>query len=125
MPAPTPLDCCKTWDANPVLAETLRMRAVLDAYPVAAGHALVYPKRHIDRLTQISRHELVDLMHLVFKVQQVSDATDFTVAVNDGPAAGRTVPHLHVHVIPRRPGDVSDPRGGVRRLLLDAAGGVP
>lgn len=117
--------CCHTWDDNEVLAETPLMRAVLDGYPVAEGHALVVPKRHIDRLAELNALDLFDLHLLIQKACQASDAEDFTIAINDGPAAGRTVPHLHVHVIPRRAGDVPDPRGGVRRLLIPGAAQDP
>lgn len=110
--------CCATWDDNQVIAETPLMRAVHDGHPVVPGHALIYPTRHVDRLEELRTVELIDLRELVSVVQQRSDADDFTIAVNDGELAGRTVPHLHVHVIPRRAGDVADPRGGVRRLLV-------
>lgn len=110
--------CCSTWDANPLIAETPLMRAVLDGYPVAEGHALVIPKRHVEAFSELSPAELVDLGRLVSRAQLASQAHDWTIAVNDGTLAGRTVPHLHVHVIPRRLGDVPDPRGGIRRLIL-------
>lgn len=110
--------CCTTWDDNTVIAETPLMRAVLDAHPVTEGHTLIVPKRHVDRLTDLLIHEANDLLKLIATVQLYGDAYDWTIAVNDGPLAGRTVPHLHVHVIPRRAGDVPDPRGGVRRLLI-------
>jgi diadenosine tetraphosphate (Ap4A) HIT family hydrolase len=114
----TRLPCCATWDDNEPIAETQLMRAVLDAYPVTDGHALIYPKRHIESFTQLFGPDLLDLHHLIRRVCQRSATFDHTIAVNDGPNAGRTVPHLHVHVIPRRPGDVPDPRGGVRQLLV-------
>jgi diadenosine tetraphosphate (Ap4A) HIT family hydrolase len=114
----SPPACCATWDENPTIAETPLMRAVLDRYPVTEGHALVFPKRHVDRFTMLRPQELIDLSHLITCIKLMGDAGDLTIAVNDGPLAGRTVSHLHVHVIPRRPGDVTDPRGGVRRLLI-------
>lgn len=118
----TRLPCCSTWDGNTVIAETPLMRAVLDAYPVADGHALVIPKRCIETFSDLNPAELVDLGQLIWRAQLASRAFDWTIGVNDGEAAGRTVPHLHVHVIPRRQGDVPDPRGGVRRLLVPDVG---
>lgn len=109
--------CCTTWDANQVIAETRRMRAVLDAYPVVPGHVLVYPTRHVEWFDELRPTEALDLHRLVAEVQRRT-ITSWTIGINDGPAAGRTVSHLHVHVIPRRLGDVPDPRGGVRRLLI-------
>lgn len=114
----TRLPCCSTWDDNTVIAETGLMRAVLDAYPVTEGHALIYPIRHVESLVSLTTVQLIDFRSLLAEIMEASDAQDFTIAVNDGPAAGRTVDHLHVHVIPRRPGDVPDPRGGVRQLLV-------
>jgi diadenosine tetraphosphate (Ap4A) HIT family hydrolase len=121
----TRLPCCATWDANQVIAETPLMRAVLDGYPVTEGHALVYPRRHIESFVQLNDPEILDLHRLIRRVCQNSNAFDHTIAVNDGQLAGRTVPHLHVHVIPRRAGDVADPRGGVRRLLIRDPGSDP
>jgi len=110
--------CCTTWDGNTVIAETPLMRAVLDAHPVTQGHALIIPKRHVESLVSLTIVQLIDLRILLAAVMEGSDAEDFTIGINDGEHAGRTVPHLHVHVIPRRTGDVPDPRGGVRRLLI-------
>lgn len=111
--------CCATWDGNDLIAETPLMRLVFDAYPVCAWHMLIIPKRHVDRLHQLLPEEWFALSRMIDQAYAVCrQAEDFTVAVNDGPLAGRTVPHLHMHVIPRRPGDVPDPRGGVRRLLI-------
>lgn len=117
----TTLPCCATWDDNQVIAQTPLMRAVHDGHPVTEGHALVYPRRHVDRLTDLWINEMQELVYLITHVQRLSPVADFTIGINDGELAGRTVPHLHVHVIPRRHGDVADPRGGIRRLLLDAA----
>jgi diadenosine tetraphosphate (Ap4A) HIT family hydrolase len=110
--------CCTTWDGNTVIAETPLMRAVLDAHPVTEGHALVYPKRHVAWFSDLNPAELVDLGQVIWRAQLAANVVDFTIGINDGELAGRTVPHLHVHVIPRRAGDVADPRGGVRRLLI-------
>jgi diadenosine tetraphosphate (Ap4A) HIT family hydrolase len=114
----TRLPCCATWDDCELIAETTSMRAVLDAYPVAEGHSLIIPKRHVESFTQLTDPEVLELHRLIRRVCQHSVAFDHTIAVNDGSLAGRTVPHLHVHVIPRRAGDVADPRGGVRRLMI-------
>lgn len=116
------LPCCATWDDNELIAETPLMRAVLDAYPVTEGHALVVPKRHVIRFVDLTTEEILELFDLIEGTVRtiITDTADFTIGVNDGLAAGRTVPHLHVHVIPRRAGDVADPRGGVRQLLLPA-----
>jgi diadenosine tetraphosphate (Ap4A) HIT family hydrolase len=92
-----------------------------DAYPVAEGHTLVVPKRHVASLFDLPEEEQVALWKLVALVRGKLMAElrpdGFNVGVNDGGAAGQTVPHAHVHVIPRRAGDVADPRGGVRWVI--------
>lgn len=112
------MDCCHTWDDNVLIAETDYMHARLDGYPVTPGHALVIPKRHVLTFDGLDRDELDDLQFLVRHIQAESGTDSFTLGVNDGTAAGRTVHHFHMHVIPRHPGDVPDPRGGVRRILI-------
>ena len=95
--------------------------AIPDAFPVAEGHMLVVPWRHVASLFDLSDEEQTAIWRLVAQVRGKlaselrPDA--FNVGVNDGPAAGQTVPHAHVHVIPRRTGDVADPRGGVRWVV--------
>jgi diadenosine tetraphosphate (Ap4A) HIT family hydrolase len=92
-----------------------------DAYPVAEGHTLVVPKRHVAGLFDLPEEEQAAIWSLVAQVRgKLMDELQpdgFNVGVNDGPAAGQTVPHAHVHVIPRRTGDVADPRGGVRWVV--------
>lgn len=114
----TRLPCCATWDDNPLLTHNETMFAVLDSHPVTRGHALVVPHRHVDRYADLTPTEVADAFQLIERLTRYADAEDHTIAINDGPAAGRTVPHLHVHVIPRRAGDVPDPRGGVRQLFV-------
>jgi diadenosine tetraphosphate (Ap4A) HIT family hydrolase len=95
--------------------------AIPDAFPVAEGHMLVVPKRHVASLFDLPDEEQAALWRLVAQVRGKL-ATElrpdgFNVGVNDGPAAGQTVPHAHVHIIPRWAGDVPDPRGGVRWVV--------
>ncbi len=112
------MDCCGTWDGNPLIAETELMHARLDGFPAAPGHALVIPKRHVVAFADLWPDEVLELHRLVAEICRTTDAHGFTIGINEGRAAGRTVHHLHVHVIPRRHGDVPDPRGGVRRVLI-------
>jgi diadenosine tetraphosphate (Ap4A) HIT family hydrolase len=92
-----------------------------DAFPVTEGHILVVPKRHVASLFDLSEEDQAALWRLVALVRGKLAAElkpdGFNVGVNDGPAAGQTVLHAHVHVIPRRKGDVADPRGGVRWIM--------
>jgi diadenosine tetraphosphate (Ap4A) HIT family hydrolase len=97
---------------------------VRDRSPVTAGHSLIVPNRHIDSFFDISDEErqalfsLLDLAKLNIDTEYQPDA--FTIGVNDGPAAGQTVPHLHIHLIPRYAKDGDDARG-VRWVVPEKA----
>lgn len=99
--------------------------AVLDGFPVAEGHTLIIPRRHVGSVFELGPDELGDFFALVAQVRaQLADELaphGFTIGVNDGEAAGQTVGHAHLHIIPRRHGDVPDPRGGVRWVLPEHA----
>jgi diadenosine tetraphosphate (Ap4A) HIT family hydrolase len=107
------------------LRTSTHARAFADAYPVTDGHTLVVPLRHVVSLFDLAADELADVWRLVGEVRAAlaasHDADAFNIGVNDGEAAGQTVGHAHVHVIPRRRGDVPDPRGGVRWVIPDRA----
>ncbi|MDT8437205.1 MAG: HIT family protein [Gemmatimonadota bacterium] len=99
--------------------------AAWDGYPAAQGHTLVLPRRHVECLWDLDRPEQAGLWDLVARARaRLEDryAPDgFTVGVNDGLAAGQTIPHAHIHVIPRHLGDVADPTGGLRGILPNKA----
>jgi diadenosine tetraphosphate (Ap4A) HIT family hydrolase len=99
--------------------------AVLDRFPVTQGHTLVIPKRHVASLFELPDEEQAAAWKLVARVRALLMAElrpdGFNVGLNDGTSAGQTVMHAHIHVIPRRHGDVADPRGGVRRVVPDKA----
>lgn len=92
-----------------------------DAYPVTEGHSLVTPVRHVASLFELSSEERQAVWDEVAQVRaelmRDLGVEAFNIGLNDGAAAGQTVPHAHVHVIPRRVGDVPDPRGGVRWVV--------
>lgn len=95
--------------------------AILDAYPVSEGHCLVIPRRHVVswfETTAAEREEMLALLDRVRRLVEERHApAGFNVGINDGAAAGQTVPHVHIHLIPRYTGDVADPRGGVRWVI--------
>ncbi|MBL8820161.1 MAG: DEAD/DEAH box helicase family protein [Planctomyces sp.] len=97
--------------------------AVFDRYPVSAGHALVVTRRVVANWFEATVAEQAALMSLVNEVKAILDERlkpkpdGYNVGFNSGEAAGQTVPHLHIHVIPRYRGDVTDPRGGVRHVI--------
>lgn len=108
-----------------VILETDAAVAFYDAYPVAAGHALVVPRLpvislfELDSDMQAAVWEAVRLTRELLEEKYHPDG--FNIGVNDGQAAGQTVPHAHVHVIPRYKGDVPDPRGGIRWVIPEKA----
>jgi len=103
------------------IASSEHCLAFYDAYPSAPGHVLVIPRRHLGRFTELSpteRHELFDLAdHVLAELGHAAGPDAFTIGMNDGAAAGQTVPHLHLHLIPRHHGDRENPRGGIRWVL--------
>ena len=99
--------------------------AILDGFPLTEGHTLVIPKRHVLSIFELPQEQLNDLSAVVVKVRKILkakyQADAFNVGVNDGLAAGQTVAHAHIHVIPRKKGDVLDPRGGIRWIIPQKA----
>ncbi len=101
--------------------------AVLDAFPVSVGHTLVVTKRLVSTWFEASESEQSALMSLVNRVKQYLDETlepkpqGYNIGFNSGEAAGQTVMHVHIHVIPRYIGDVPDPRGGIRYVIPSKA----
>jgi superfamily II DNA or RNA helicase/diadenosine tetraphosphate (Ap4A) HIT family hydrolase/HKD family nuclease len=94
---------------------------IADRFPVSPGHALVVPRRLIGNWWEATDQERAEMLALVDEVKRRLDAElkpdGYNVGFNDGAAAGQTVGHLHIHVIPRYHGDVPDPRGGVRLVI--------
>ncbi len=107
-----------TFSKREILAENKLAKAFYDKYPVNEGHTLIVPKRHVETFFDATLDELMAINELVFVVKGVLDERfkpdGCNIGVNVGQAAGQTVFHLHVHVIPRYHGDVDNPRGGIR-----------
>lgn len=89
---------------------------IADAYPVTPGHTLVAPLRHAESVDELTPGEWFDLWAVARTVAEESGGA-VNIGMNLGEAAGQTVAHLHVHIIPRRSGDVDDPRGGIRGVI--------
>ena len=95
---------------------------VKDKHPVTPLHSLIIPKRHIGSYFDLGEAE-VNACNLLLERQkdiilkEDSGVTGFNIGINDGDTAGQTVMHCHIHLIPRRKGDVDDPRGGVRGII--------
>lgn len=109
-------------DQERVVASNELAVAIRDGYPVNPGHTLVIPRRHLDSWFDASRQEQAAMLELVEVIKAGLDQGEprpdgFNIGINVGEAAGQTVMHLHVHLIPRFAGDVDDPRGGVRWVV--------
>jgi diadenosine tetraphosphate (Ap4A) HIT family hydrolase len=100
--------------------------AIRDGFPVSLGHTLIVPRRHIASFFEATREEQMSMFDLLAEMRQRIQAEHnpdgFNIGINDGTAAGQTVMHLHIHLIPRYYGDMLDPRGGVRWIFPDKAG---
>ena len=97
--------------------------AVYDTNPVNPGHCLIMPHRHVAEYFQATTEEKMAIWSLVDEMKEIVDKEHspdgYNVGVNVGKIAGQSVPHIHVHMIPRYIGDVEDPKGGVRGVIPD------
>jgi diadenosine tetraphosphate (Ap4A) HIT family hydrolase len=112
-------------DPTRVILETRDAVAFLDKYPVSQGHTLVVPNLVTIRLEELPLEVEANLWATVRQVRELLEQRykpdGFNIGVNDGSAAGQTIPHAHIHVIPRYEGDVPDPRGGIRWIFPQKA----
>ena len=95
---------------------------VRDSYPVTKHHTLIIPHRHISNFFDLNEDELIDLNKILKKQRKYlmdidKDISAFNIGVNAGVDAGQSIMHCHVHLIPRRKGDIENPRGGVRGVI--------
>lgn len=131
-----------TLDPTRILASNPHALAIEDGFPISPGHILIIPKRHIASLFEATKEERDALFDLLAEVRELllntaceggeanpsklkgrslSVPDGYNIGINDGAAAGQTVMHLHIHLIPRYVGDQPDPRGGVRWIFPDKA----
>ena len=108
--------------ADRVVAENDLAFAILDGFPVAEGHALVIPRRHVSDFFGLTQEEVRACNELLHRLREVVMKNDpevegFNLGMNAGAVAGQTIFHCHIHLIPRRAGDVENPRGGIRHVI--------
>ena len=108
--------------ASRVIASNGLAFAIRDAFPVSPLHCLVIPRRHVEDwfgLTPAEREACAELLQELRSAIQAEDpaVAGFNIGMNAGLAAGQSIFHSHIHLIPRRTGDVEHPRGGVRLLM--------
>lgn len=104
-----------------LICETATMVAFYDGYPVSPGHALIIPKRHVASYFELTPHEIQAMQLVLAKVKLILDERfhpdGYNIGVNVNQAAGQSVFHVHMHLIPRYKGDVENPKGGVRGVI--------
>ncbi|GAB6179034.1 HIT family protein [Desulfotomaculum defluvii] len=114
------MDCPFCAMENIILQNDLAF-AIFDKYPVTNGHMLIIPKRHFANFFDVTDEEKQALFNLLDNCKDYLDSRyqpgGYNIGINVGEAAGQTVWHLHVHLIPRYKGDIDNPRGGVRGVI--------
>lgn len=112
-------------DPDRVLWSDDNVVVVRDGYPVTPGHLLVIPRRHVGSFFEATYPERESITRGLDEAKGRAESeqspSGYNIGINDGEAAGQTVPHLHVHLIPRYEGDCADPRGGVRWVRPETA----
>lgn len=113
---------CEIATTNRVIDQTDHCFVIRDAFPVTEGHTLIIPNRHVADYFDLNPNEKTDIQHLLIehksRIEQSDKSVDgFNIGINVGATAGQTVFHVHVHLIPRRIGDVENPKGGVRGVI--------
>ncbi len=112
-------------DPARILAEDALVVVYKDGFPVSPGHTVIVPRRHFATLFEATPEEQSALLAALGRAKALLDASHrpdgYNIGINQGRAGGQSVPHLHIHLIPRYQGDKKDPRGGVRWVLPDKA----
>lgn len=104
-----------------IIIESDQAYSIYDKYPVNPGHALIIPKRHVEDYFALTGEEKSSCWELVDKVKATLDKKyspdAYNIGINNLAAAGQTIPHVHIHLIPRYLGDVPRPQGGIRAVI--------
>jgi len=112
---------CTPVPERELIVESAMVYSMLDKFPVSSGHALIIPKRHTASYFDLSFKEQSACFFMLNKVKEILqkrfNPDGFNVGINIGETSGQTVPHVHIHLIPRYNGDVEEPRGGVRGVI--------
>lgn len=118
-------EIANTPSSDRMVFENTEAFLIEDGFPVSPGHSLIIPKRHIGSFFEATEEEKDALLQLLDRAKIILDKrhkpSAYNIGINDGPAAGQTIPHLHIHLIPRYEKAGIDPRGGVRWVIPDKA----
>ena len=112
---------CNT-DNKEYIFENNLAYSTFDTYPVSKFHLLIVPKRHIKNYFKLTNNEMIACNKIILlsknKIEQMDQTIKgFNIGINCGKAAGQSIMHCHIHLIPRREGDVENPQGGVRGVI--------
>jgi diadenosine tetraphosphate (Ap4A) HIT family hydrolase len=116
-------DCLFCWtNPNHLVAENELCYVAKDRFPVTKFHTLIIPKRHVANYFDLNTSEINAMHQMLVETKKTIEMKDhlvtgFNMGVNAGRDAGQSIFHVHVHLIPRRKGDVEDPRGGIRGVI--------
>ncbi len=116
-------DCpfCNIDNSREIIASSDLSLAFFDGFPVSKGHALIIPRRHVASFFDLSDAEKQDMLSLLDQVKSVVEERfhpdGYNIGINVNEAAGQSVFHVHMHLIPRYKGDVANPKGGVRGVI--------
>jgi len=112
-------------DASRMVLHQEGCSAFYDAYPVSLGHTLVVPDEVVASIFDLADKRQADIWHVVAETRKIlrqrHNPQGFNIGINEGPAAGQTISHAHIHIIPRYQGDTPDPRGGIRWIFPEKA----
>ena len=101
-----------------VITQNEKAMALLDAFPLAPGHTLVIPKSHYAKVQQMSKQDAMAIFEIVWKlagaVETGSQVNASTIAIHNGSEAGQEVPHVHVHIVPRK---IDDGAGAIHSMF--------
>ena len=115
---------CKPYKFKPVL-ESNDFLIIEDSHPISQGHLLIITKRHVESFFLTTEEEKIALFNGIEQAKTLVanklKPDGYNIGINDGEAAGQTINHLHIHLIPRYKGDSQDPRGGIRWIFPDKA----
>ncbi len=112
---------CQIQSSQKLLFENHSCRVLFDGFPVSPGHLLIIPKRHVANYFDLSIEEQQSLWEMVNQCKLYLDEQyhpdGYNIGINVNETAGQSIPHVHIHLIPRYNGDVPNPRGGVRGVI--------
>lgn len=108
-------------DEQRIIAENDLVMAIKDGFPVNPGHMLIIPKRHVSDYFKLDEAEKQALWSMADYcktiIENIHKPDGYNIGINIGTAAGQSIPHVHLHLIPRYAGDTPNPRGGVRGVI--------